>query len=342
MTGRWCGDHRYGVAGLFAVIVHLVWATLAMANVPACVGRDMYAEMEATDRGAHARIRAAADATVNARALLWRIERGGVAPSHLFGTVHLTDDRVNALSAAARDAIASASRIALEIADMSPQGMAAAMTRLRELVIFTDGRKLDDMLDAADLEIARAALQALGVPREMAAAFRPWLVTLSLAMAPCERRRHAAGLAPLDARIAEAGRRRGTPVIGLETMEDQLRALAGVPEADQLHILRASLKHYDRATDLMETMVQRYLARDLGAMWPFQIELAKQAGLSAEGFKTFEHQLVAVRNGRMRDAALPLLREGGVFIGVGALHLPGRLGLVEMLREAGFTLTAIE
>ena len=198
------------------------------------------------------------------------------------------------------------------------------------------------MLDTADLEIARAALQALGVPREMAAAFRPWLVTLSLAMAPCERRRHAAGLAPLDARIAEAGRRRGTPVIGLETIEDQLRALAGVPETDQLHILRASLKHYDRATDLMETMVQRYLARDLGAMWPFQIELAKQAGLSAEGFKTFEHQLVAVRNGRMRDAALPLLREGGVFIGVGALHLPGRLGLVEMLREAGFTLTAIE
>ena len=263
-------------------------------------------------------------------------------PSHLFGTVHLTDDRVNALPAAVRDAIAGAGRIALEIADMSPQGMAAAMIGLRDLVILTDGRKLDDLLGGKDLEIARGALQALGVPREMAAGFRPWLVTLSLAMAPCERRRHAAGLAPLDARIAKTGRRRGTPVVGLETIEDQLRAMAAVPEADQLQVLRASLKYHDRSSDLMETMVRRYLARDLGAMWPFQIELARQAGLSPDGFKSFEHQLVGLRNARMRDAALPLLREGGVFIGVGALHLLGPLGLVEMLREAGFNLTAIE
>jgi uncharacterized protein YbaP (TraB family) len=92
----------------------------------------------------------------------------------------------------------------------------------------------------------------------------------------------------------------------------------------------------------METMIQRYLGRDLGAMWPFQLELAKRTGLRAEAFASFEQQLVGDRNARMRDAALPLLREGGVFIGVGALHLPGRLGLVEMLREAGFTVTAVE
>ena len=174
----------------------------------------------------------------------------------------------------------------------------------------------------------------------MAAAFRPWLVTRRSPWRPA-----SAGVtpptAPLDARIAEAGRRRGTPVIGLETIEDQFGPWPVCPRPTSRNPAREP-QHYDRATDLMETMVQRYFARDLGAMWPFQIELTKQAGLSAEGFKTFEHQLVAVRNGRMRDAALPLLREGGVFIGVGALPLPGRLGLVEMLREAGFTLTAIE
>lgn len=316
--------------------------TPAEASAPVCTGRDMLAELETSDPPAYARIRAVADATHNARAILWRIERAGTPPSHLFGTVHLTDDRVNAVSASVREAIANASRIALEIEDMSPRSMAAAMMSLRELVMFTDGRKLDDLLARPDLEIARSALQALGVPREMTAAFRPWLVTLSLAMAPCERQRAAAGLAPLDARIAEAGRRRGTPIVGLETIEAQLRAMASVPEADQLKVLRVSLKYYDRSSDLMETMLRRYLARDLGAMWPFQVELARRAGLPPGSFKAFEQQMVNARNIRMRDAALPFLREGGVFIGVGALHLPGEVGLVELFRQAGYTLVAIE
>jgi uncharacterized protein YbaP (TraB family) len=65
-------------------------------------------------------------------------------------------------------------------------------------------------------------------------------------------------------------------------------------------------------------------------------------GFSPEAFKTFEEQMVSVRNRRMRDAAVPLLREGGTFIAVGALHLPGKLGLVELFRDAGFTVTAID
>jgi uncharacterized protein YbaP (TraB family) len=44
----------------------------------------------------------------------------------------------------------------------------------------------------------------------------------------------------------------------------------------------------------------------------------------------------------MRDAALAQIEKGATFIAVGALHLPGKTGLVTMLREAGITATAIE
>jgi uncharacterized protein YbaP (TraB family) len=43
-----------------------------------------------------------------------------------------------------------------------------------------------------------------------------------------------------------------------------------------------------------------------------------------------------------QDAALPLLAKGNTFIGVGALHLPGRDGLVQLLRDKGFTVTTVE
>jgi uncharacterized protein YbaP (TraB family) len=44
----------------------------------------------------------------------------------------------------------------------------------------------------------------------------------------------------------------------------------------------------------------------------------------------------------MRDAALPHLAEGKAFIAVGALHLPGKNGLVALLRGAGYTVSPVE
>ena len=313
-----------------------------MATAPACAGRDMLSEMETGNALAHQRVLAAAEATLNSRALLWRIDAGAVPPSYLFGTVHLTDDRVNALSPKTTEALQNAQRIALEIEDMSPQSLGKAMAGMRELVVFGDGRSLESMLSPEEFDTVQSVLGANGTPRHIATALRPWLVTLSLSLPACERRRAAAGLQALDMRLGEAGKKRGIPVIGLETLEGQMRALAAVPEGDQLQMLKMSLKFYDRSEDLMETMVRRYLGRDIGVIWPFQMELARSVGFSPEAFKTFEEQMVSVRNRRMRDAAVPLLRQGGTFIAVGALHLPGKLGLVELFRDAGFTVTAVD
>jgi hypothetical protein len=65
-------------------------------------------------------------------------------------------------------------------------------------------------------------------------------------------------------------------VAGLETLELQLRAMASVPEADQMDILKAALRTYDRIDDILETTVQLYLARQIGIIWPLQLALAER------------------------------------------------------------------
>jgi uncharacterized protein len=307
---------------------------------PSCRGTNMLDEMQGTEP--HARILAAAAAAENSSALLWRIERGDKPASYLFGTVHLTDDRVSDHSSTLKAALAGSRRLVLEIDDLSPGSFMKAFVRARDLMMFRDGRRLDQLLNEAEYGKVITILQRAGLPAEIAGGFRPWVASMMLALSECEQLRMQRGLLPLDAQLARDAQSLGIAVAGLETLELQLRAMASVPEADQIDILRAGLRTYERIDDILETTVQLYLARQLGAIWPLQLVLAERAGVAATAFTALEQSLLSTRNLGMRESAAPHLAEGGAFIAVGALHLPGRQGLVSLLREAGYTLTAVE
>jgi uncharacterized protein YbaP (TraB family) len=307
---------------------------------PSCRGLNMLEEMQGTD--AHERILAAASATENTEALLWKVERADLLPSYLFGTVHLTDDRISQHSPAMLAALGASRRLVLELDDFSPDSFLKAFARARDLIVFPDRRRLAQLLTVEEYGKVSGILARSGFPPEMAGAVRPWVATLLMALSDCEQSRMRTGLLSLDAKLARHAQALGIGVTGLETVELQLRAMASVPEADQIAILKAALRTYDRIDDILETTVQLYLGRQTGAIWPLQLALAERVGVSPEAFTSLEQNLLATRNFGMRESAARHLAEGGAFIAVGALHLPGRHGLVALLREAGYTVTPVE
>jgi uncharacterized protein YbaP (TraB family) len=307
---------------------------------PSCRGANILEQMQGTD--AYERILAIAAATENAETLLWKIERGDLPPSYLFGTVHLTDERLADHSPAAKTALSGSRRLVLEVDDLSADNFLKAFARARELMMFSDRRRLDQLLSGEEFSKVVGIMQRVGFPPELAGAVRPWVASMLMALSDCEQQRMQTGLLPLDAQLARHAQSLGIGVAGLETLELQLRAMASVPESDQLDILKAGLRTYDRIDDILETTVQLYLARQLGAIWPLQLVLAEQVGVSPDAFISLEQSLLATRNLGMRENAVPHLTEGGAFIAVGALHLPGRHGLVALLREAGYTVTPVE
>jgi hypothetical protein len=317
-------------------------ATAAPAPAPACKGRDLLPELSKADAEAGRRIEVAAAAIPNGEAILWRIARPGVRPSHLFGTIHVSDERATRLSPAVSRALDGADRVALEVADLSPAAMSRAIASLIPQVIFVDGRSLSTLLTPEELAVASRAASRAGLPRELFAVARPWLVTMMMAITDCERARLSSGKLPLDLQLAARARDRSIPLVGLETLEGQLAAMASVPEADQLTVLKASLKLERQSEHAIETILARYLAREVSKVWPMQQELWHKAGFAPKAFDTLRHHLITVRNKRMLDAALPLVAEGNAFIAVGALHLVGSDGLVALLRAAGYEVTAVE
>lgn len=331
------------LAALLVVASPQARATAAEKDVAdKCRGVDMLAETAAKDPQTYTRIMAEAAASKNAGAILWKVEKQGRPASYLFGTVHLTDDRVATLSPAVKAALEDSKIVALEVSDLSESATASVIATSAPLVMFTDGRRLDSLLSDAEYDVVKSIIARSGMPVDLAAVFKPWIVSMILSVSECERDKVQKGAPVLDMKIAEMGKARGLQVVGLETIPAQFEALAAVPEQQQLDMLRAGLKFADRTNDMMETLVQLYLNRQITAAMPFQIALAREAGVTDQAFIGFQEKLLVERNTKMLDVAAPMLDGGGVFIAVGALHLPGDKGLVALLRDAGYTVSPIE
>lgn len=330
---RWTG----AVVTLLTMCLQIAPAAAARAE---CGGRNILSDIATTDRTAYERIVARSDAIENGRAIFWKIERDGLAPSYLFGTVHLTDRRVTQLTPPVQFALGAAQVLLIENMDFSAEATSTAYASVMKLAVYSDGRSLDQFLSPQ--EFAKVVQATGGMPAEIVKLYRPWMVSLLLAASQCERERIKAGHDVLDLAIARRAKDSGTHVAGLESTTDQIRALASVPDDEQIGILRANLSLIERSDDLRETMVQLYLDRRISALWDLQLMLSERVGVPASSYASFERVIILERNARMSAGALAYLAKGGVFVAVGALHLPGKTGLVELFREAGYTLTPIE
>ena len=87
----------------------------------------------------------------------------------------------------------------------------------------------------------------------------------------------------------------------------------------------------------METTVQLYLKRQLGAIWPLQLVLAEKVGVAPKAFDSAEESLLVERNLGMRDKAVEALARAAAFIAGRRPAPAGQAGLVALLRAAGYT-----
>jgi hypothetical protein len=313
----------------------------ARAETPACTGVDLYETLKKDDPAAAKAIEDEALKTPNGSGLLWRVEKAGLVTSFLFGTMHMTDARVTTLPPTAQAAFDASSTVVIETTDVLDQAkMLAAIGQKPELMMFTDKTTLPSLLAPEDAAAVEAGLAARGIPLASVAKMKPWMLSAMVALPACEMARKAAGLPVLDVKLARDAEAAGKELRGLETVTDQLEAMASLPMEFHVRGLVDTLKLGDRMDDVVETMISLYIQGEIGAIWPlFRAVLPN--GAEEDGYAAFEEVMVTARNRTMAVEAEPILKDGGAFIAIGALHLPGVEGVVELLRKAGYTVTPV-
>jgi uncharacterized protein YbaP (TraB family) len=264
------------------------------------------------------------------KGLLWRIEKPGAAPSHLFGTVHLADKRVTALPDAVRKVFDAARSFSMEVAsDASNVAILAAR------MVYMDGR---DLPRVAGEELFRKVVPLaadLGLPAEMARMFKPWAMVLLLEM-PQQQMEDV-----LDFMLHRLAAEQGKSLGYLETVDEQVAAFERMSEADQVALLKLAVETHKDLKAQSEKLVQAYLQRDLRLMWQIgEAEVAQRPDLKPVK-AVFDQRLLFDRNTRMVERMQPQLKSGAAFVAVGALHLYGDKGLLSLLAREGYRVTRV-
>jgi uncharacterized protein len=326
---------------LAAFFVAAFSATHARAGETACGGNNIIEEMAKSNPAKLETLRKEAAATPNGHGLLWKIEKPGTRPSWLFGTMHLTDPRVLKLPAPAEAAYQAADTVIIETDEiLDPKGPLKVMAESPELMMFTDGTTLEKIIPADKLAAVKASLSERGIPLVSVNRMQPWMLTSMLAMPACEIARKKQGVAFLDVKLAEDARRSGKEIGGLETIRDQLGAMASLPAQFHIDGMIEMLALGPKMKDIFETMTVLYIQGDVGTILPLIRSVSPDGTASGQSYAEFEEKMVNARNRTMAERAKPIIAKGNAFIAVGALHLPGEEGLVSLLRKQNYTVTA--
>ena len=318
-----------------------------------CTGENLVLSIGRENPDAMARIDAKAEATPFGYGKFWRLDRPGTAPSYLYGTMHVADERATDLAAGVRERIAGADTVALEIKEIiDPALLQAKMSSLVSQSLYLDGTTLAERLTPEALAQVKETLgERGGVPWVAAQRMRPWLLMAAMSVPACETARKAAERPIVDQLIARLAAKNERPLVGLETVEEQVSIMAGLPEPLMIRALTDVARLGERMDDVFETTVALYESGQTAKIWALMRdpvlagEGSDDAAAAAErraGYAAFQSEVIDRRNRSMVDALEPLMARGNAFAAVGALHLPGENGMLRMLERQGWTVTPLD
>lgn len=263
--------------------------------------------------------------------LLW-VAKKGDTEVHLLGSFHMLKAQDYPMDASIEDAYASAQKLIFEIApdEMRSPDLARG---LMQAARFEEGGSLRAVLPDATrkkLEAFMGEAAVLGSD-----GMKPWFITLNLTVSMIVQAGFDPGLG-MDMHFMQRASEDGKPTAGLETVADQIAALSGSPMGEQIQGLDEALRPREEMLKRFDELHGFWRAGDAEAIERLMIEeLMQKTPVTGK-------LLNEDRNRRWLPQVESMLSGGeNALVIVGALHLVGDVGLVELLRARGYNVERI-
>ena len=258
--------------------------------------------------------------------LLWRIEKNGKR-NFILGTIHVSDRHVLASLNRIENILQHSQELVLEVKqDADTRKIVARYTQL-------DHGTLQQKIGSTLFQRVGDALKSRGIQPSALMKMKLWAVGLMLNFP-------RPTLEPvLDERLQILFQRAGKPVSSLETVAEQLDIFDRLTMPEQIQFLQYSLDQSKEFDINLSRMKNLYLKGEIDAIYALAQD--EVDGVGSRTMDKLMRNLLDVRNQRMFERMQPFLSKSGVLFAVGALHLPGKQGLLQKIRSAGFTLSPV-
>jgi uncharacterized protein len=263
---------------------------------------------------------------------VWAV-RGSHNVVYLAGSIHMLPADDAALPPGFARAYADSARLVMEL-DLGKFDPMEAMTWMMDHGALPQGTTLRGVLGEPLYGRVSAAAASLGMPMTGLDSLAPWVVGIEITDLAYEHEGFdpEQGVEEQLMRRAQADRK---PTAGLETLPEELGSLSSLSREDQVRMLDQTV---DDLKDLKAEM------HEVTSAWRQGDATRLAALLSSEynAFPSLYKPLVTDRNRHWLPEVEELLGEkANALVVVGALHLVGEGGLLELLRRKGYTITQL-
>lgn len=272
----------------------------------------------------------------NDNTLLWKVTGKGLKqPSYIFGTIHMICADDAQLSASMKTVIKSVDEIYLEVDMDDMMQMFSLMGKMK----MNDGATLRSLLSEADYELVKEYFNEKGsmLPFSMLETFKPLLATSLIAQSSGE----CESMSAMETVIMGAAKDNKKEIKGLESMAYQAGILDSIPYKAQADLLVQSIKSetaVEKGTESASDMTKlfdAYKSQDLEVLENLMIK-------SEAGLGEYMDLLLFKRNHNWIEKMKEILPAKSVLIAVGAGHLPGDEGVLNLLKKEGYTVEPID
>ena len=259
------------------------------------------------------------------KSLLWQVTGNGlVKPSYIFGTMHLMCAKDAVVSPSLKAVLKKVQQVYFEV-DMDHAG-----TLLGGVVDFNmkQDSQLKDFLTEDEYEQVRMFFKEHQpmLPFEMLERQHPLILSSGLYefFLPCQEKNGA------EVKIAELSHKLGKPTGGLESLAFQQHIFDSIPYDQQAKDLVKTINNVEHFKQSMHDMLAVYKSQDIEKLQ--QLTMQDESGVS-----THLDMLLYNRNNNWVTSMQTIMKDTSTLFAVGAGHLAGENGVLDLLRKQGFS-----
>lgn len=277
-------------------------------------------------------VAALATAPVAAANYLWEVS-SLTNRAYLFGTVHAGKAAWYPLPAAVEDAFENSKVIVVE-ADITDE---AAVAKSSAAMVYAPPASLRTHVPADQYARFTRLLARYGFPEEQVVRMKPFMAVSLLVFSEWARLGYMPNFG-VDGYLITKAKAARKPIVEIEGIDTQIRLMDSLTEKETQQVFKGTLDALESGLtdEQVGGMMAAWQAGDPDAL----LKVARRYNDRVAGALEFEEKFIWARHDSMAAKIEGYLNQSKDrhFVAVGALHLAGPRGLIEVLRKRGYTI----